>query len=427
MIAFIALLLTSSPVEVERLENGLTIIYCPKAEASAVAVSLRYPIGSIHDPQDRAGLAHLLEHLMFQETKNLGPGELHAKLEAVGAVNINAHTTWGHTEYHEVLPKDELALALSLESERMTSLLGGLNAARIEQEKRVVANELYERLYDAPYGFFEHQVFERLYPGQHPLHFGPIGTLEQIEAITKSDLAAFYKKNYGPRGATLVLVGGFELEKAKELARKYFSEIPAQPEPGPVPLRGPRRPKGSINGPAWGAGKNRLTLLWPLKKEAPREALEVFGAMLSYGRVSRAGLANLKDESIHSVRAGLLETPANSFFRVDAMIAPGMLSQLARDRVRGMIETYVSYAPQKKELQGAKRRMTLDFLRSLESLDGQARVLLAAHEELKDARRFMEYPKRWANVSPRVIQNAISRHLSMGAVVAVAHPVRLSR
>lgn len=410
------------PVSRQVMDNGLSIVLQPDPAETMVAVNLRYPVGSMHDPRDREGLAHFTEHLMFQDREG---GGFFAQVESAGGVELNAFTTYDHTEYVGLVPPDGLAVLLSLEARRMATL-GALSEERIEQEKRTVANELYERLYDAPYNFAEHLLREELFPTPHPLHFGPIGTLDAVEAFTREDAVAFHRDHYGPNDAVLVVAGGFDIEEAKGIIYRVFGPLPRRPERASKTLRPPLRPKKAVHGPAWVASRPRLSLLWPGPVPGSKEAapLEVLAAMLSYGRVSRAALANMKEESIEGLAAGLMSTPAGNLFRIDAIVAPGVPVQLARHRVQAIVETYVGYAPRDQEMNGVKRRLRLELVRTLASLTSRARLLQDLETRSVPGASISEIAARWDRVSATEIQEALSRYVIGEPVVAVAQPVR---
>src|SRR6478609_1680835 len=101
-----------------RLDNGLQILLLTDKSAPVIAYHTWFRVGSRHEKPGKTGLAHLFEHLMFNETKNLKAGDFDRKLEENGAES-NAATWVDWTYYYESLPKDRLALAIQLESDRM--------------------------------------------------------------------------------------------------------------------------------------------------------------------------------------------------------------------------------------------------------------------------------------------------------------------
>jgi len=132
-------------VESFRLGNGLRVLVCEDHSAPVVAYHTWYRVGSRHERVGKTGLAHLFEHLMFNETETMPAGELDRKLEEAGAES-NAATWLDWTQYNIAVPKDRLPLVPKLESERMRRLV--LRDPQVTSEKEVVANERRYRVDD---------------------------------------------------------------------------------------------------------------------------------------------------------------------------------------------------------------------------------------------------------------------------------------
>ena len=136
-------------IEELKLANGLTVLLVKRSMAPVVAVNMIYHVGSRNEAVGYTGSTHFLEHLMFKGTKLhdplLGSG-LDDVLKKVGGIN-NATTSYDRTNYYEIVPKDSIALALELESDRMRHLL--LRKSDRDAEMTVVRNEL-ERGEDEP-------------------------------------------------------------------------------------------------------------------------------------------------------------------------------------------------------------------------------------------------------------------------------------
>jgi len=289
-LALAALSLAQIPrltVEQYTLPNGLVVVLQPDTQEKLVALSLRYPVGSRHDPANQAGLAHLVEHLMFLDETHGPP--FSQQLEALGGVDINAYTAFDHTEYRALFPPEVLPLALWLEARRMESLGNGATASVLASERKVVENEALQRTSDAAFGVGEQILFESIFPHPHPLHYLPIGDQEQLEAVTPADLTLFHSRHYGPKGASLVIAGNFNLGATKKWIEDYFSAIAPRERPRFYALaRADLRAK-PIFGPEWVSGHARISLLWagPAADHAFIPSLEVFAAMLNYSSFSR--------------------------------------------------------------------------------------------------------------------------------------------
>lgn len=208
-------------VERFRLDNGLEILFCEDKSAPVVAYHTWYRVGSRHEERGTTGLAHLFEHLMFNETEKLGAGEFDRKLEEAGAES-NAATWLDWTHYHVAVPKDRLALVVQLEAERMTHLV--VRDPQVASEKEVVANERRYRVEDD----VESHVSELLWAmafTTHPHHWPTIGWMEDIEAFRTEDCVAFYRTFYAPNNATVVVCGDVSERSLLSLVQRAYGGL----------------------------------------------------------------------------------------------------------------------------------------------------------------------------------------------------------
>jgi zinc protease len=210
-------------LETYALENGLEVILVRDDSAPTVAVSLLYRVGSADDPEGKNGFAHLFEHVMFQGSANVEPGQFDQLLELRGA-QINAFVSNDFTVYYETLPSNQLPLALWLEADRMASL--AVTQAALESERSIVFNEYYERVGNAPYG----QAIQTLFtiPFDYPPYEQPvIGNLEDLNRATLDTVQEFHDTYYVPNNATLAVVGDIDFDVARAYIGDYFGSIPA--------------------------------------------------------------------------------------------------------------------------------------------------------------------------------------------------------
>src|SRR5262245_27211426 len=109
-------------VEKHRLANGLTLLLLEDHSAPVVAYQTWYRVGSRHERPGLTGIAHLFEHLMFNQTETLAAGEFDRRMEAVGG-ETNAATWVDWTYYTDSVPAAQLELVVRLEAERMQRLV----------------------------------------------------------------------------------------------------------------------------------------------------------------------------------------------------------------------------------------------------------------------------------------------------------------
>jgi len=206
------------------LSNGLDVIVRRQASLPLVAVNLWYHVGSKNEERRQRGFAHLFEHLMFEGSEHF-QGDFFKPLQRLGG-SINGSTSSDRTNYFVDLPAAHLELALAMESDRMGFLIPALTDEKLRVQKDVVKNEYRQNYANRPYGMVWRILAEALYPPTHPYNWMTIGVMEEVEAATREDVAAFFQRFYVPGNASLCLVGDLDEDRAFALAERYFGTIP---------------------------------------------------------------------------------------------------------------------------------------------------------------------------------------------------------
>ncbi len=204
------------------LDNGLHVILHQDKSTPIVAVTVLYHVGSKNEDTNRTGFAHFFEHLLFEGTENIPKGEYDKYVINAGGA-LNANTTQDRTFYYELLPSNELALGLWLESERM--LHANILQVGVDTQREVVKEEKRQRIDNQPYASFATEMFKRAFT-VHPYNWSPIGSMEHLNSAQLSEFMEFYKKFYIPNNATLSIAGDIEFDEAEKLIETYFKDIP---------------------------------------------------------------------------------------------------------------------------------------------------------------------------------------------------------
>lgn len=214
----------SGKIEFEEydLENGLHVILQQDHTTPNIVVSVMYHVGSKNENPELTGFAHFFEHLMFEGTENI-PRHQYDKFVSRAGGELNANTSTDRTYYYELLPSNQLALGLWLESERM--LHAKVEEIGINTQKGVVIQEKKQRYDNPPYGTILPQTMAHAYE-KHPYKWTPIGDENHIRNAKDEDFINFYKEFYVPNNAVLTICGDFDKAEAKKLVNDYFAEIP---------------------------------------------------------------------------------------------------------------------------------------------------------------------------------------------------------
>jgi zinc protease len=213
------------------LKNGLKVILSEDYSLPLVSVAIAYRVGSLNEEPGKAGLAYLLENLMFQGSENIGRMQHISFIRRVGG-QLNAATTTDHTLFYQTVPSNQLALVLWLESDRMKSL--DISASNVERVKNSLIEEIRQR--KAANRYLESSIIfdEYLFPSfpySHPV----FGTEADLREINVEDVKRFYSTYYIPNNAVLSIAGNLDKEKTLKLARRFFENIPKGEEVDPPP------------------------------------------------------------------------------------------------------------------------------------------------------------------------------------------------
>lgn len=207
-----------------QLDNGLKLIVKEDHRAPVVVSQVWYKVGSSYEHNGITGISHVLEHMMFKGTENLGPNEFSQIIAANGG-RENAFTGRDYTAYFQTLEKDRLEVSFRLEAERMRKLV--IDEAELLKEREVVAEERRMRTEDNPHALVR-EAFNATAFINSPYHHPVIGWMSDINNYEAEDLRQWYQKWYAPNNATVVIVGDVEPDAVYALAKQYFG--PLKPE-----------------------------------------------------------------------------------------------------------------------------------------------------------------------------------------------------
>ena len=204
------------------LQNGLTVLMHEDKNTPIASISVLYKVGSRDEHPEKTGFAHLFEHLMFGGSVNIP--DYDGVMQRAGGEN-NAYTNHDYTHFFTTLPAVNIETALWLESDRMLELM--LQKEVLDVQKKVVVEEFYETCLNLPYGDVWHELSALNYE-KHPYKWPTIGVHpSHIEKANLTDVKKFYNKYYHPGNAILVIAGPISIKRMKELAMKWFSDIPS--------------------------------------------------------------------------------------------------------------------------------------------------------------------------------------------------------
>ena len=359
------------PYERFELENGLTVVVHEDRKAPIVAVSIWYGVGSGSEPEGRTGFAHLFEHLMFNGSENYND-DYFGPFEQVGATGMNGTTWFDRTNYFQTVPTPALEMALWMESDRMTNLLGAVDQERLDEQRGVVQNE--KRQGDnQPYGMVNYSRLRALFPEGHPYAHSTIGSMEDLNAASLEDVQEWFRQYYGASNAVLVLAGDINAEEARPLVERYFGDAPVGPPLNRINEWIPEREYDTTEVLYDDVPQARIYRTWvvPGRITEARAELEMFATVLGGGRTSRLYRDFVFERQVATAASAYVEEhQLASMFHIQVTLNPGEDVEAASARIDEILNELLEEGPTEDELEAARTRNNAATIRGLEQIGG---------------------------------------------------------
>ena len=350
-----------------RLANGLRVITVEDHSAPVIAVDVTYNVGSRDERPGRTGFAHLFEHMMFKGSENVGTGEQYYLIFNNGGT-MNGTTNEDRTTYFEALPSNQLDMALFIEADKMRSLV--INKANLDNQRNAVQEERRLGVDNQPYGQ-SGEIQQGLIYDNFAYKHTVIGSMDDLNAASVEDVAAFFKTYYAPNNAVLAVVGDFKAADAIKKIKQYFESIPRQPDPPAVDMTEPEQKaerRASVDD-----GLARLAQVDIAFKTLPGNtadfyALQVLSTALQSGQSSRLYQALLKDKQlVQSVGGFADEKRGTGALYTSATVRSGVKPADVEEAIYNEIERLKKDGIADWELQKAKNTTRRNFINSMQS------------------------------------------------------------
>jgi len=407
-----------------RFSSGLKAILVRDPSAPIVSYQTWYSVGSRDEQPGATGMAHLFEHLMFNQTRSLEPGEFDRLIERTGG-DSNAATWVDWTHYRSSVPSSHLELAVKLESDRMHNLV--LEEKQIETEREVVMNERLERVEDDVDGFLDEELHRLAYTS-HPYGWPTIGWMEDIRSLSPAAIREFYQRYYAPNNACLVIVGEFEERAALDLVDRYYGDIePSQiPRPGgePEPMQTAERAADfakPVAAPRLVAGYKG-----PGQTDPDWIAMELLSAVLALGPSSRLYRRLVIDRELASdVDCSIAPFRDPCLFRIGVNGARGVDVAAIVSEIDKILSELAESGVGDAELEKARSGTETGLWAELETADGKGEALGHYETTVGDFRELMTAAKRVQSLDAGAVSAAAARYLTPSArSIVMALPER---
>jgi zinc protease len=394
------------------LSNGMKVLLVEVPKAPVATVQVWYKVGSRNEVMGRAGLSHMLEHMMFKGTAKYPKGEFSRLIRKNGGTD-NAFTSQDFTAYFENLAADRVELALELEADRMQGLV--LDRPELTTEREVVKEERRLRTEDDPQGALVEALFAQAY-FSHPYHWPVIGWFGDLDAMTLDDLQRHYDTYYSPNNATLVVVGDINTESLLLTIKQLFEPIPRGPEPKPIATMEPEQ-----------KGERRFLL----KREAQvpfvmigyrvpnftsedSYALDILDSILSHGKSARLYQSLVYDQksalAVGSEYSLLQADPGLFYFY--ALVSPGQKPESVEDALHQEIKRLQTDPPTELELQRAKNQVEAAHIFEQDSNFRHAMLLGQAESVGAGWRKIDQFVEQIRAVTTKDIQRVARQYLT---------------
>ncbi len=450
-------------ITVKKLPNGLTLIVMERPEAPVFSGYTLVDAGSVQDPKNETGLAHMFEHMAFKGTHNIGtknwPAEKVAleKVEKAyaaylderekrvghdekkvqqleqawqaaikdadqyvvrnefpqivednGGVGMNATTSDDETVYFYSFPSNRLQLYAYLESERFIQPV----MREFYKERDVVFEERRMSTDSDPTGRLIEQFMAAAFMA-HPYHRPTIGWASDLRRFSASDAERFFHSYYVPANMVVAVVGDIKAVTAMPILERYFGRLPAAPRPVEDPTVEP--PQGS---------ERRVVLretAQPLYVEGyhrpdytdPDDAVyDAISDILSNGRVSRLYRSLVRDKQIAAASAGFSGWPGSKYphlFAVYAVPTPGHTPDEMAKAIGEEIQKLKTHDVTDEELAMFKTRARADLIRGLANNPGLAAQLAIFQARFGDWRELFRQLDRYDKVTKADIRRVANK------------------
>ena len=450
-------------VTVKTLPNGLTVIICRRPEAPVFSFFTMVDAGSAQDPLNKTGLAHMMEHMAFKGTPDIGTTDYAAEkvalakveetyaayeaerikrvgrdpqrlaqlqkawqdaiadadkyvkrnqfgevVESHGGVGMNAFTTYDETGYIYSMPSNMIELWAALESDRFLHPV----MREFYKERNVVMEERRMRTDSSPTGRLVEQFLGTAFMA-NPYHRPTIGFASDLQSFSATDAAAFFNDYYVPKNMVIALVGDLDPDKVMPIVERYFGQLPTGPKPQELVTAEP--PQNSVrevklndpSQPFYLEGYHRPSYLDP-----DDVVYDAITDIMSNGRTSRMYRSLVRDKKIAAYAAGFSGLPGDKYAHLFAFYAvplPGHTNQEMQKATAEEIARLKTQDVTDEELQMFKTRSKADLIRSLASNEGLAQNLATYQTRYGDWRELFRYLDRVDKVTKADIRRVANQ------------------
>ncbi len=414
------------------LENGLKILLTEVHTAPIISHWVWYRVGSRYEQPGFTGISHWVEHMQFKGTPTFPAGVLDKAISRDGGMwNAFTHLDW--TTFFETVPAEKVDLAIALEADRMVNSY--FDPEEVESERTVVISER-EGSENEPLFKLDEAVQSAAF-NKHPYKNEVIGSMADLQSITRADLYGHYRKYYNPANAVVAVAGDFESEKMLEKLTAAYAHLTGSPIAAPGNGREVARQSErliDVHGPG---ETTYLQLAYPAPSAREEDffaftildslltgpsSLNMFGGGSISNKTSRLYRRLLEKEIAVSVNGSLQATFDPYLYNITVTISPEHNAQTVLEQVDAEIEMLLRNQVSQAEVDRAAKQARALFVYGSENITNQG-FWLGYSEMFDEYSWFTMYTEKLARVTPSDIHTVLERYLTRDQrVVGIYHP-----
>jgi zinc protease len=410
-------------VDTHRLDNGLTLHVAAGHPSPVAAVQAWVSVGSADEAPPQAGVAHVVEHMLFKGSTAFGVGELTRAIESSGG-EINAWTSFDHTVYHAVLARDHVEAAIEALGDTLAA--PRVDPDELARERRVILEEIRQGG-DDPARSVAQSLFAAAYVA-HPYRRPVIGNAESVQRLGERELVEFFRSYYVADNMTLVVAGDVDPERVRRSVERRFRALPSgRPQRRVADEPAQRAPRAVAALRDVSEAYVAVGFHVPAARHPDLAALDVAAILLGDSESARLP-RRLRDRD---------ELVTGAYAHVHALRDPGLFvlsatarAAVAEKSVGALVEQALALADEltPDELDKARIAAEAGMVRQLETAQGRARTLGWNATVAGDPRFAHVYLDRIRAVRRHDVASAVRRYLRPeNATVAALLPARAAR
>jgi len=453
-------------VQEHTLDNGMKFIVLERHQAPVVSFVILANVGSVDDPKEYTGMAHMFEHMAFKGTTSLGSKDIDKELELMaiedslfmelrserlkgrladpsriagltqafeaarqasyemivpneyqevlrreGAVGINAGTGPDMTNYYYSLPSNKLELWMAMDSERFLNPV----LREMYRERDVVAEERRMRVENSPFGKVYEELIGMAFKA-HPYGIRGIGHMSDIHNFTRAAAMEFFEKYYAPANLIAAVVGDVKAEDVFRMADQYWGRIPYRPAPERIVTMEPDQ-RGERRMTIEDRSQPRYAAAWHIPEitHPDRPAIDAMLDYLGQGRTSLLYKSLIKEKKIAasaSISAGGVGDKYPGL--VLALVTPssGSSNLECEEELLAQIEKMKTEPVPLADMDKIKARAKSSLINGLVSNPGLARQLAVYQNYYGDWREMFRELDCINAVTPQDIQRVARQYFT---------------